>query len=452
MPKHTKKKTVLGSQARELVVRLRDYFEREQQNNGPLLPLNRIVERVTEALDIGRNTVSRITREKIGQDGMSENKLSTPNKKRTKVKPITDLDDFTRVAIRNHIYDYYRRMELPTLLKLLKSLKEVDLFKGGITSLRQVIKDIGFVYKKVNKRKIIMERTDIALARCTFLRKAKNISDWSKVVFLDETWLNANHTVAKSWTDDTAQSSTKVPEGKGERLIICHAGTASGFVPNCLLAFKSKKTTEYHEEMNYEKIKDWFIGLLNNLKEPMTIIMDNAPYHSVQVNKPPNQSNRKSELVKWLSENGVTADIKMLKTELIALIRRHKPPTPTYALDEIAKEKGHQVLRLPPYHCQYNAIELIWAQIKGHAARNNTSPPFTANKMLALLQEAINNVHPEDWSKVVNKTKRDIMSDWDRDIHIDNIIESSLIISVTDSDDELSENSDVTDSDMSLDE
>ncbi|XP_026738274.1 uncharacterized protein LOC113501345 [Trichoplusia ni] len=253
-------------------------------------------------------------------------------------------------------------MELPTLLKLLKSLKEVDLFKGGITSLRQVIKDIGFVYKKVNKRKIIMERTDIALARCTFLRKAKNISDWSKVVFLDETWLNANHTVAKSWTDDTAQSSTKVPEGKGERLIICHAGTASGFVPNCLLAFKSKKTTEYHEEMNYEKIKDWFIGLLNNLKEPMTIIMDNAPYHSVQVNKPPNQSNRKSELVKWLSENGVTADIKMLKTELIALIRRHKPPTPTYALDEIAKEKGHQVLRLPPYHCQYNAIELIWAQ------------------------------------------------------------------------------------------
>lgn len=343
MPKHTKK-TVLDSQARELVVRLRDYFEREQQNNGPLLPLNQIVERVADALDIGRNTVSRITREKYGQGGTSENKLSTPNKKRTKVKPITNLDDFAKDAIRNHIYGYYRRLELPTLLKLLKSLKEADLFKGGITSLRQVIKDIGFVYKKLNKRKIIMERTDIALARCTFLRKAKNINDWSKVVFLDETWLNANHTVGKCWTDDTAQSCTKVPEGKGERLIICHAGTAGGFVPNCLLAFKSKKTTEYHEEMNYEKFKDWFIGLLNNLKEPMTIIMDNAPYHSVQVNKPPNRSQRKSEFVKWLSDNRVTADMKMLKTELIALVRRHKPATPTYALDEMAKEKGHQVL------------------------------------------------------------------------------------------------------------
>ncbi|CAG9571654.1 unnamed protein product [Danaus chrysippus] len=155
------------------------------------------------------------------------------------------------------------------------------------------------------------------------------------------------------------------------------------------------------------------IGLLglNNLKEPMTIIMDNAPYHSVQVNKTPNQSNRKSELVKWLNENGVTADIKMLKAELIALVRRHKPSTPTYALDEMAKEKGHQVLRLP---LSFNAIELIWAQIKSHTARNNTSPPFTANKMLALLQDAINKVQPEDWSMVVNKIKRDIMSDWDR--------------------------------------
>ncbi|GBP63219.1 hypothetical protein EVAR_89486_1 [Eumeta japonica] len=172
-----------------------------------------LVERVAEALDIGRNTVSRITREKIGQEGMSENKLSTPNKKRTKVKPITDLDNFGKDAIRNHIYDYYRRMELSTLLKLLKSLKEADLFKG----------------------------------------------------------------------------------------------------------------------------------------EPMTIIINNAPYHSVQVNKPPNQSNRKSELVKWLSENGVTADITMLKTELIALVRRHKPPTPTYALDEMAKKRppGPSTTTLP---------------------------------------------------------------------------------------------------------
>lgn len=48
--------------------------------------------------------------------------------------------------------------------------------------------------------------------------------------------------------------------------------------------------------MNYEKFKDWFIGLLNNLKEPMTIIMDNAPYHSVQLNKPIQPQKRVGEV------------------------------------------------------------------------------------------------------------------------------------------------------------
>ncbi|KAL4704291.1 hypothetical protein ACJJTC_012867 [Scirpophaga incertulas] len=115
--------------------------------------------------------------------------------------------DFVKEAIRNHIYEFYRRMELPTLLKLLNTLKGDD-FKKGITSLRHVIKDIGVVYKNVDK-------PNIAIARCTFLRKVKNKSDWSKVVFLDETWLNAKHTVGKSWNDITAQSCTNIPPEAG---------------------------------------------------------------------------------------------------------------------------------------------------------------------------------------------------------------------------------------------
>jgi hypothetical protein len=80
------KKTVLVGQAREFVIYLRDYFERELQNDGPLLPVTQVVERVAAALHIGRNTVSRITREKFGKDGMSENVLCTPNQIRKKVK------------------------------------------------------------------------------------------------------------------------------------------------------------------------------------------------------------------------------------------------------------------------------------------------------------------------------------------------------------------------------
>lgn len=240
MPKRAKK-TVLNSETREFVIRLRDYFERESQNGGPLLPLSQVRQRVADALGIGLATVTRISTEKYGKEGDEENKLSSPNKKRRRIQPTVNIDDFQCAAIRNHIYGYYSRKELPTLDKLLVTLREADLYDGGRTSLSKLLRRIGFHYQKSNNRKILMERNDIALKRVVFLRKAKNITDWEKVVFLDETWLNANHTVKKTWNDDTAQSSTKVPEGKGERLIICHAGTAQGFVPNCLLAFKSKK-------------------------------------------------------------------------------------------------------------------------------------------------------------------------------------------------------------------
>lgn len=437
MSKRTKK-TVLNSECREFVVRLREYFERENQNGGPLLPLAQVCDRVADALGIGRTTVSRISKEKYGEtsnqaiEEETEKKLSTPNKKRKKACPVTDIDDFDGAAIRNHIYAYYRRGEYPTLKKLAISLKDANLFHGSIPSLAKVLKNIGFAYKKSDKRKIIMERTDIALARVHFLRKAKNITDWDKVVFLDETWLNANHTVSRSWTDDKAESTSKVPEGKGQRLIITHAGTSSGFVPNCLLAFKSLKTTEYHEEMNFEKFKEWFLTLLNNLNEPHVIIMDNAPYHSVQKNKPPTSSNRKMELIAYLQSIGVEANEQMLKNELLKLVHMNKPRTPTYILDELAKEKGHTVIRLPPYHCQYNAIELIWAHVKGHAARNNTKPPFTANKMLALLHNACEDVTPELWKKVVDKCKKIIDEDWERDIQFDNLSDQDFIINLQD--------------------
>ncbi|CAK1603272.1 unnamed protein product [Parnassius mnemosyne] len=210
-----------------------------------------------------------------------------------------------------------------------------------------------------------MERRDIALTKFNFLRQAKFNSLFNFVIFLDETWLNANHTVGKIWTDDTPHSSTKVPSGKGKRLIICHAGSMKGFVPNCLLALKSKKTVDYREKMNFVKFKEWFCTLLTNLNEPSTIIMDNAPYHPVQISKPPTSSSKKADIVKWLNDNNIIADMSILKVELLHLVAINKPARPKYVLDEMAKEAGHNLVRLPPYHCQYNAIELIWAQIKG---------------------------------------------------------------------------------------
>ncbi|XP_026746645.1 uncharacterized protein LOC113507904 [Trichoplusia ni] len=283
-----------------------------------------------------------------------------------------------------------------------------------------------------------MERHDIALARCEFLRKAKEIKDWSKVVFTNETCLNASHRVSKSSTDDNAASTTAVPVGKGEeRLIICHAGTAKGFVDDALLAFKSKYTGDYRKEINEEVYENWFRKLLFSLKEPSTVLLDNAPYHSRQINRVPNNSNKKEEIINWLCANGKHVDDSYLRVELLKMVNDNRPQK-RYVIDEMAAECGHTVLRVPPYHSSYNAIEHIWAQVKESAARKNTTPPYTGNKMMQLVINACGEVTAKNWESVVAKTKNTIFSDWEREVTFDQMEQEPIIDTQDTSDDESS--------------
>jgi transposase len=57
--------------------------------------------------------------------------------------------------------------------------------------------------------------------------------------------------------------------------------------------------------------------------------------------------------------------------ELLLRIAPYKSREKVYELDQIANEMGHLVIRLPPYHCQYNPIELICAKVEGEFAQLN---------------------------------------------------------------------------------
>jgi hypothetical protein len=139
-----------------------------------------------------------------------------------------------------------------------------------------------------------------------------------QVVFLVETWVYTNGSELKMWIDGTSQSFMK-RRPTSTRYIVLHAGTRNGFVSGASLIFVAgKKSGDYHDLMNGENFEHWMsTQLLPNLEEPSVIVMDNASYHNVHIEKPPTQSWRKDEIIAWLQEKGIHFAEGSFKAELL---------------------------------------------------------------------------------------------------------------------------------------
>ena len=154
-----------------------------------------------------------------------------------------------------------------------------------------------FRYCKNGSQKRFKESNHLIEKRHTYLRSIRKYrQEGREIVYLDETWLNANHAAKGDWLSVPSTSTSAfeppregsgrlLPRGKGSRLIILDVGSSQqGMLPDCALVFKSKTNSQdYHEEMNVECFTEWFKGtLLPKLKPASAIVMDrpNAPYHS----------------------------------------------------------------------------------------------------------------------------------------------------------------------------
>jgi transposase len=116
--------------------------------------------------------------------------------------------------------------------------------------------------------------------------------------------------------------------------------------------------------MNGNNFQKWFCeNHLENISIKSVIVMDNASYHSCKSETCPNSSTRKADIQAWLTKHNIPFDKKLVRPELLALVKANKPE-PQYIIDDIAKEKGHIILRLQPYHPDLNPIELVWDNLR----------------------------------------------------------------------------------------
>lgn len=405
----------LSTIEKETIVTLKKYFDRTRDD--PQEQTIPGVQRIVNALGISIATVKRVMAnhnrgvhfEDQEEIYRGRPQLVLPNSMQTVTR------EYVRKANREG-----KHVTLESLYQHLKALEPENEY--SIRTLGRALDRWGFTFGKGTRTQRLKEKDHVVAARQRYLRrKRSNRKDEGIVrpeVYLDESYVNKNHSNDFVWYFDDDGPWIQKPTGKGERLIIINAITKDGWVPGAKLTFKStKKTGDYHGQMNQELFTKWFKDkLLPNIPEGSLIIMDNASYHNIlSAHSAPTAKCNREKIRSWLEQNNIPLSEDCLKVEMIEVLNKIVP-SPTYILDEIAAEHGHEVLRTPPYHPELQPIETCWAVAKNQIARNCD---FTMANLVAQLEDAFNAVTAETCSGLIKKIREVEDKFWKEEVMLD---------------------------------
>ena len=66
--------------------------------------------------------------------------------------------------------------------------------------------------------------------------------------------------------------------------------------------------------------------------------------------------------------------------------------------DEMCKDEGIEMARLPPYHCEFNPIELVWATAKAGVKKRNVQ--YKLKNAMEIMREECLKCDAAYWLKV----------------------------------------------------
>ena len=96
---------------------------------------------------------------------------------------------------------------------------------------------------------------------------------------------------------------------------------------------------DYHDSMDEESYKCYFEkSICQNIPKHSVIVIDNAPYHSKNMENYPTNKWRKQQFVDWLTEKNITFPDKALRAELWTLVKSEREKFPDTVMETVAKE------------------------------------------------------------------------------------------------------------------
>ena len=405
----------LTPEVKNLVVSVKQYFDHNR-----FKPMEPSVKRTADALSIGVATVKRI----MADYNRDPKILDEPTKLRG--RPVHAVSTSFQETVRTYIRSANKKGKYITLAHIRDVLQENSTDTSfHIATLARTLNRWGFEFGKGTRSQHLKEKDHVIAARQRYLRKKREnrsperaIDSTRPEVYLDESYVNKNHSNDFIWYSDEDGPWVQKPTGKGERLIIINAITKSGWVSGAKLVFKStRKTGDYHGQMNLDLFRKWFTEmLLPNIPKDSLIIMDNASYHNtLSEHSPPTPLCSKKKIMEWLEHNKICCRADCLKPELVEILKKMSPE-PVYEIDTIARTHGHEVIRTPPYHPELQPIETCWGVVKNHVARNCD---FTMENLIKQLDSGFNKVSAKTCVKIISKVRKIEDEFWREDLQLD---------------------------------
>lgn len=415
------------------IVNLKKSFDLERQASS-VISTKDSVGRIARCLDVGRRTVERVLSE-YNRNGRIPVGVSTKARGKPPLKVSGDLVPHIRHHVRSMNLQG-QHISVRNVRSWLLQQFDIDV---PVMTLWRTLQRVGFVYGKNQRHSTLKEQDYVIAARRRYLREKRSNRRADGTlkraeVYLDETYLNKNHSNDNTWYFGDDGAWVNKPSGKGPRLIILHAITKEGWVQGAKLVFQAKSGTgDYHGQMDYNNFSKWFIDqLLPNIPPQSLIIMDNAKYHNVLADDTfPTPRSYKHELQAWLETHhphlNLHDDRSMLKPELYEVCKKLAPP-PTFKLDRLAEQQGHKILRTPQYHCELQPIESCWGVVKNYC-RDHCE--FTMASLHKHLHIGFSKVTPSTCKKLIAKVRQQEEAFWIEDAVVDNqeIIEEELLCS-----------------------
>src|SRR5699024_249696 len=98
------------------------------------------------------------------------------------------------------------------------------------------------------------------------------------------------------------------------------------------------------------------------------------------------------------------------------IVRKEKQQSVSkkYKIDQLIEQSGHRVLRLPPYNCQYNAIEYVWGFLKSYYNKNilGSSSGKKLERVKQMWLQALLQFTPNMWQNSIAHCEQVMKDDW----------------------------------------